>query len=1121
MSTAVLVARSLRYYWRFHVCVALGAACATAALTGALLAGDSIRRSLFRLLERRLGRVTHAIHTGNRLFSADLADRLSGNAPSLPVAPVLALRGSLRRIGSAGEALGPSARVDVLAVDERFWAFSLRSFSLSLAEGEAAVNERVARELTLSPGDGLALRVIRPAQLSRDAPLSSRKDTAVSVLPLRVVAIVPDDALGRWSLTASVLSPRNVFVSQRMLQQRLGVGARVNSLLVSSPEGGDTMLGDHLRRSWELSDVGLRLRTLDAEGIVQLESDGVFIDPWVGETALTLPGVSSAVGTLTYLVNAIASETTGRATPYSFVIACSPCDDTQVSPIPPGWNDTDIVINSWVADRLGVSTGAPVTLSYAVLQPNGDFAEATRRFVVRRILGMEACLRERDRMPVFPGLSDVDSCREWDVGLPMDENKLQDPANEEYWKQYRQTPKAFVSLAAGRTMWENRFGYLMAVRYPLQQAPSPDTLRQALQPETFGLVFQPVRAQGWHAVHEADDLGNLLLGMSTFLILSALILTGLLFAFGVAQRSRETGILLAVGYTRGKVIGWVLREGAIVALCGAVAGAGIATGYMRFLLAVLRTVAPQAVDPNALTCHAAGSRLAFGAVAGFSIALMSLMLTLRGHFRAPLRVLLTATPVERRLPGTPPVRSVPPILRAGAWVGVVFSAGLAVVAHTVAADRRPVCLLIAGSFLLAGGLGWIARVLSSLAQRPMVGRRGSLGFGGTLHLAARQVSRRLARSLTLVALMSVATFLIVTSSVAQPNIRSRANRPAAGTGGFDFLIEPALPLPYNPGVTYGRTRLALDADEALQGMEYAPFKVRDGDEAGCSNLHQPQTPRLLGADVSSSVLRAAFARGSRTGPDPWKALERLLADGAVPALTADTTTRMWGLKRKGRHPVFEYRDERGMPFRVRVVGSLPVRVSVLQGSLIISDRFFVERFPSEEGFRLVLARTSAPNKEAARKALRARLEPFGADVWRTADRLAELAAVEGAYRSVFFVLGGMALLLGTFGLAAVVLRNLAERRREWAVLMALGFRPAELRRLVMAEQALLLVAGLGLGIVASCVALIPSAGEPGGCVPFFHVALAGTGILASGLGAAAMAARRVARESPARVLRNE
>ena len=88
------------------------------------------------------------------------------------------------------------------------------------------------------------------------------------------------------------------------------------------------------------------------------------------------------------------------------------------------------------------------------------------------------------------------------------------------------------------------------------------------------------------------------------------------------------------------------------------------------------------------------------------------------------------------------------------------------------------------------------------------------------------------------------------------------------------------------------------------------------------------------------------------------------------------------------------------------------------------------------------------------------LADFGADARSTADRIAEFHRVENTYLSTFQTLGGLGLLLGTVGLAAVLLRNVLERRRELALLGAVGYGLPRLFVIVVTESALLLISGL-------------------------------------------------------------
>ncbi len=103
------------------------------------------------------------------------------------------------------------------------------------------------------------------------------------------------------------------------------------------------------------------------------------------------------------------------------------------------------------------------------------------------------------------------------------------------------------------------------------------------------------------------------------------------------------------------------------------------------------------------------------------------------------------------------------------------------------------------------------------------------------------------------------------------------------------------------------------------------------------------------------------------------------------------------------------------------------------------------------------------------------LEDYGFDVVRTSDRLEALMAVQNTYLSTFQSLGGLGLLLGTFGLAAVQLRNVFERRGELALMRAAGFptRRSTLRRLVLLENGALLIGGPAVGTRCALVVILP------------------------------------------------
>ncbi len=82
-------------------------------------------------------------------------------------------------------------------------------------------------------------------------------------------------------------------------------------------------------------------------------------------------------------------------------------------------------------------------------------------------------------------------------------------------------------------------------------------------------------------------------------------------------------------------------------------------------------------------------------------------------------------------------------------------------------------------------------------------------------------------------------------------------------------------------------------------------------------------------------------------------------------------------------------------------------------------------------------------------------------------------SIQNTYLATFQSLGGLGLLLGTFGLAAVQLRNIFERRGELALLRAEGFATRRLSAMVMLENAALLFGGLAIGGLAALVVVAP------------------------------------------------
>jgi hypothetical protein len=625
-----------------------------------------------------------------------------------------------------------------------------------------------------------------------------------------------------------------------------------------------------------------------------------------------------------------------------------------------------------------------------------------------------------------------------------------------------------------------------------------------------GLSFVPVREQALLAAAPALDFGVLFLGFSLFLIAAALLLTGMLFLFGVENRASEVGLLLALGVPAARVRRLLLVEGAALALVAGLAGAGLGLLYTRAVLGGLSTVWRGAVADAPLWFHVEPATLIIGALSGAGIAVLAIYLVARRQARAPARELLDAgTESETRL-GASSTTSAPGGRRSWAQAPggrtACFTA-LAAVALAAAGRMSPSggsagLFFGAGALLLVSGIAASRAGLSRLAD---ASARAALSMGS---LGRRNTSRRPGRSLATVCLLACGSFLVVAVGASRHDPLAGARARSSGTGGFALYGETALPVYHDLNGAPGQEALGLDPAE-LHGARFVPLRLYPGAEASCLNLNRPQAPRLLGVDPRRLHGRFSFtsAPPAQERGDPWDSLDRADPDGTVPAV-GDVNTVVWSLG-KSLGDTIPYVDERGEPFTVRIVGILAN--GLLQGSLLISERRFVERFPSRAGHQVFLVELPREQEGEVMGALTRALEDQGLELVPAVERLAAFSTVENTYLAIFAVLGGLGLLLGTIGLGVVVLRNTLERRGELALLRAVGFRRAGLVWLAFSEVALLLLLGLAVGAVAGGLAALPSLRSPATSAPLFSLAATLMLVLVAGFvftwGATALAAR--------------
>jgi len=1215
MRTGALVKHSLTYYWRTNLAIVLGVATAVAVLAGALLVGDSVRASLRDLFLLRIGNADLVI-SATHFFREQLADDLQSHdrfaSDFDAVCPLIALEGIVIHQESGRRGSG----VQVYGVDDRFWKFHGREAEgRAPADREAFLSESLAQELTSKEGDTLLVLVEKPSAIPRES-LHGRKDDPGRAIRLSLRQVLPASELGEFSLRPQQGSVRAVFVSLRRLQRDLEQDGKANTILVSEKRSEAAARSESitklLKDKFALEDVGIKLRVLEEQQCLLLESDRAVIDDALARAARSTAARLSlnTLEILTYLANTIRSGR--REVPYSLVTAldrnsfeklwrgdagksdagmrkqkrptserptskAKPTSDvgrtdvgrrTDVTNVNPQSAAPPILINEWAAQDLNARPGDLLTLDYYLWQEEGRLITQTAQFQLMAVVPVEGIAADRNLAPEYPGITDSDSLSDWDPPFPIDLGRIR-PRDEQYWDRYRTTPKAFIPLERGQELWQSRFGKLTSLRiFPphnvdLQAALQSygKELRAALNPLHSGFSVYPARAQGLEASRGATDFGEYFLYFSFFLVASALLLAGLFFKLSVEQRLREIGLLRAIGFPGSKIRALFLSEGIVLSTIGSALGLIGALAYGGLIMLGLRTWWVGAVGTTLLTLHISFSSLILGAAGGILAALICIAWTLRALAPASPRSLLTgslneeateAQSVRRSTFVTSAVRRPPSDVKnktdigRGTWRRRTSLR----TPHSAIRNRRTlnvqrriaVAFALMGLFLLLGAsLGWIGQTAGFFGAGTLLliailccqsvllrGSRRKLlkgsGWWPVSRLGFRNATYRPGRSMLCIALIASATFIIVAVDAFRRDDQSISLDRRSGSGGFPLLAESLLPLTHDLNTAEGREELNLSSqsNSALEAVSFTRFRVRPGDDASCLNLYQPRNPRILAPtdDFLKSgrfSFQSSLAKTQQEKENPWLLLNREEPDGAVPVI-ADANSLTYVLRLKlGDEFVLDRGS--GEPIRMRIVGALAD--SIFQGELLMSEKNFLRLFPGYEGYRFFLL--DAPPERAATVSaiLEEQLSNFGFDVIPTGERLASFHRVENTYLSTFQTLGGLGLVLGTLGLATVLLRNVLERRRELALLRAVGYNSTHFAVMVIAENALLLIFGLVTGAICALLAIAPAFSSRGGHLPTISLGLLLLTVLLTGLTASVLATAAAIRSPLLQALRAE
>lgn len=1041
---------------------------------------------------------------------------------------------------------------------------------------EAVLSDRVATAIQASAGDLLKLYVELPANIPRDALLGDRDAQQHQEISLTVKSILPATSkVGRFDLNPAQQLPLTMFVPLSVLQEELGLSkivrsrefpdgrpSRINALFLATedPEAAVTEQAEKtaeeadefLARQLALTDVGLRITQHDERGYISIESEQLVLDKVLSELVIETANAQGLAyaESLTYLINDfIVVGDEERKVVYS--VACG-VDFEQLAEWPgqklldevvkpPG--DGEVALNEWMAMDLGVKAGDSIELKYFLIDSHGETKEREATFRISSLIPLadDRVSTDRGIVPTVKGITDAERFEDIDPPYPMDLSQLTQ-RDKDFWKLYGPTPKLFLPLEEAQEMWQTRHGNLTSIR--IFQRDDQDLASFAKQFEQkllaridvteANLAFRPVKYQGVKAASGTTDFTGLFFGFSFFVIASAMILIGLLFGLGVERRVKELGLLEATGFSRKDVRGLVIKEAAVVAILGATIGTFAAMEYAKLMIIALKD--PDwwggAIGTQFLDVYVTPKSLVAGFAISVIVALLAVVGALRGLKSLSPRDLLHGVSLPAETPEDLTAKSArrAKIARIG-FIGSIIVVGLGLFRVIPSSEAgfgmswQVIAFFSVGMTMLVCSLCGLSSWLMRDRQSAVAGR----GKGATAKLGLRNAARHRSRSILSAGLIAFATFVIVAVASGRRDPSVESPDPMSGNGGYQLVAETSSPILFDLNTAEGRDKLNFVAEEdspeakLMSETDVLAFRAKFGENASCLNLYNTDLPTVLG--VPDSLIESGRFRFINATGDDWKRLTKTPDDGRIPVI-GDMNSLMYSLKKN----VGDSIEVPGTEHELAVAGMLDS--SIFQGVLLMSSENFDRLFPEQTGFSYFLIGASddrvkaggyfsAEEQQQLARHFVSGLGEYGLDTESVAERIAAFLVVQNTYLSTFQTLGGLGLLLGTLGLATVMLRNVVERRSELALLRAVGFQPKTLGTMVLAENAMLLCWGLATGTMCAVVSMLPHLASVGADTEWLGVLGLLLLVFVVGTAAAFFAVREAARTPIVATLRGE
>ncbi|MFJ4515816.1 ABC transporter permease [Streptomyces sp. NPDC088816] len=509
------------------------------------------------------------------------------------------------------------------------------------------------------------------------------------------------------------------------------------------------------------------------------------------------------------------------------------------------------------------------------------------------------------------------------------------------------------------------------------------------------------------------------------------------FSMLVAQRTREIGLMRAIGSSRRQVNRSVLIEALLLGVVGSVLGVGAGVGIA---VALMKIMGQAGMNLSTDDLTVAWTTPVIGLVLGVVVTVLAAYLPARRAGKiSPMAALRDAgTPADGRA-GT--IRAVVGLVLTGAGAASLYAAAEATKATQGSAWLGLGVVLTLIGLVVVGPLlvGGLVRVLSVVLLRI---------FGPVGRMAERNALRNPRRTGATGAALMIGLALVACLSVVGSSMVASATDQLDKTVGTDFILQSD-----NGEVI---TPQAVKAVKDVPGLErVTEYKLVD------VSLTTPD-----GRTSKNEMINAAdptYAQDLRT-----KTVSGTLAD----AYRADSMSVPEGFAKKhgikqGATVEVGFKGGRTAALTVRAITSDDGLID--NGAMYVSIATVGKYLPADRmPLDLLLFATAKDGQEtAAYQALKSALHDYPQYTVRDqTDYKKELENQIGQLLDMVYALLALAIIVAVLGVVNTLALSVVERTREIGLMRAIGLSRRQLRRMIRLESVVIALFGalLGLGL---------------------------------------------------------